>query len=324
MESCLPRCKNVALNATQEPGLNPLERSLSERTLQYLVAIATFGGMRQAALGLDVNVSTISRQVAQAERELRLSLVTRRGRKMELTEAGQMAVDYFRDCERNARRFRAQLDEYRGLRRGQVTIAAGEGIMTSLVSVALKPFVDRYPGIVVELRTGSLPQLISMIREDVVDICVSIGASTDPTLNARMFQSEPLCAIFPIDHPMASRKSVKMEDLANERLIFMPAEFGLQAHVDAILADIGRTYAPAFRCDRFSTAAAIAAQNLAVAFMTRGAARERIDSGQVKAVPIDHPIARTFDRYVITRAGRRLGPAANYLLREIVRLMSTV
>ncbi|OAJ57909.1 LysR family transcriptional regulator [Paraburkholderia ginsengiterrae] len=305
-------------------SLDTFERSLSERTLQYLVAISQYGGMRPAAIGLDVNVSTISRQVALVERELRLSLVTRRGRKMELTEAGQMAVDYYRDCERNARRFRAQLDEYRGLKRGQVTIAMGEGIVTSLVPVVLKPFLDKYPGIVVEMRTGSLPQLLSMIREDVVDICVSIGASTDPTLNARLFQSEPLCAIFPVKHPMASRKSVKMEDLANERLVFMPAEFGLQAHVNAILTDIGRTYVPAFRCDRFSTATAIAAQNLAVAFMTRGAAQERIASGQVTAVPIDHPIARTFDRYVITRAGRRLGPAANYLLREIVRLMSTV
>ncbi|OJB35142.1 LysR family transcriptional regulator [Burkholderia ubonensis] len=304
--------------------MEPFGSSLSERTLQYLVAIATYGGMRQAALSLDVNVSTISRQVALAERELRLSLVTRRGRKMELTEAGQMAVDYFRDCERHARRFRAQLDAYRSLQRGQVTIAAGEGIVTSLVAVALKPFLDKYPGIVVELRTGSLPQLISMVREDLVDICVSIGASTDPTLNARLFQSEPLCAIFAAGHPMSSRKSVKMEALANERLVFMPAEFGLQAHVDAILADIGQTYVPAFRCDRFSTATAIVAQNLGVAFMTRGAAQERIAAGQVKAVPIDHPIARTFDRYVITRAGRRLGPAANYLLREIVRLMSTV
>lgn len=304
--------------------MDSLERSLSERTLQYLVAIARYGGMRQAALGLDVNASTISRQVALAERELRLSLVTRRGRKMELTEAGQMAVDYFRDCERNARRFRAQIDEYRSLRRGQVAIAAGEGTMASLVAVVLKPFLDKYPGIVVDLRAGPLPQLISMIREDVVDICVSIGAATDPTLNARLFQSEPLCAIFSVDHPMASRKSVKMEELADERLVFMLAEFGLQAHVDAILADIGRTYVPAFRCDRFSTATAIAAQNLAVAFMTRGAAQQRIAAGQVKAVPIDHPIARTFDRYVITRAGRRLGPAANYLLREIVRLMSTV
>lgn len=304
--------------------MDTFERSLSERTLQYLVAISQYGGMRQAAIGLDVNVSTISRQVAVVERELRLSLVTRRGRKMELTEAGQMAVDYYRDCERNARRFRAQLDEYRGLKRGQVTIAMGEGIVTSLVPVVLKPFLDKYPGIVVEMRTGSLPQLLSMIREDLVDICVSIGASTDPTLNARLFQSEPLCAIFPVKHPMASRKSVKMEDLANERLVFMPQEFGLQAHVNAILTDIGRTYVPAFRCDRFSTATAIAAQNLAVAFMTRGAAQERIASGEIKAVPIDHPIARTFDRYVITRAGRRLGPAANYLLREIVRLMSTV
>lgn len=300
------------------------ERGLSERTLQYLVAISQYGGMRQAALGLGLNVSTISRQIALAERELRLSLVTRRGRKMELTEAGQMAVDYFRDCERNARRFRAQLDEYRSLKRGQVTIAAGEGTIASLVSVVLKPFLDKYPDITVELRTGSLPQLLSMIREDLVDICVSIGASTDPTLNARLFQSEPLCAIFSVNHPMSSRKSVTMEDLANERLVFMPPDFGLQAHVNAILADIGRTYMPAFRCDRFSTATAIAAQNLAVAFMTRGAAQERIAAAQVKAVPIDHPIARTFDRYVITRAGRRLGPAANYLLREIVRLMSTV
>ncbi|MDF3881983.1 helix-turn-helix domain-containing protein [Cupriavidus basilensis] len=57
--------------------MESIERSLSERTLQYLVAIARYGGMRQAALGLDVNVSTISRQVASAERELRLSLVTR-------------------------------------------------------------------------------------------------------------------------------------------------------------------------------------------------------------------------------------------------------
>ncbi|MGJ8749445.1 LysR substrate-binding domain-containing protein [Burkholderia pseudomallei] len=123
---------------------------------------------------------------------------------------------------------------------------------------------------------------------------------------------------------MASRKSIKMEELANERLVFMPAEFGAQRYINAILADIGRTYVPAFRCDRFWSAMAIAAQNLAVAFMTRGAAQERIAAGQVKAVPIDHPIARTFDRYVITRTGRRLGPAANYLLREIVRRMSTV
>ncbi|CAJ0788836.1 HTH-type transcriptional regulator GltC [Ralstonia condita] len=304
--------------------MDALGQSLSERTLQYLVAIATYGGMRQAALGLDVNVSTISRQVALAERALRLSLVTRRGRKMELTEAGQMAVDYFHDCERNARRFRAQLDEYRGLKRGQVTIAVGEGMVTGLVSVALKPFLDKYPDIVVELRTGPLSQLLSMIREDVVDICVSIGATNDPTLTARLFQSEPLCAIFSVDHPMASRKSVKMEELAGERLVFMPAEFGVQRYINAILADIGRTYVPAFRCDRFWTASAIAAQNLAVAFMTRGAAQERIVAGHVKAVPIDHPIARTFDRYVITRTGRRLGPAAHYLLREIVRRMSTV
>ncbi|MGN6319122.1 LysR family transcriptional regulator [Trinickia sp.] len=303
--------------------MESIERDLSERVLQYLVAISTYGGMRQAAVGLGVNVSTISRQVSLAERELRLSLVSRRGRRMELTEAGHMAVEYFRERDRQARRFRAQLDEYRSLRRGQVTLAVGEGIVASLVSTVLKQFHDKYPNIAVELRTGRLPELLSMVREDEVDIGVSIGAATDPTLNSRLFQSEPLCAIFCVDHRMSGRKSVSMEELRDERLVFMPPDFGLQTYIDAILADLGLTYVPAFRCDLFSTAAALAAQNLAVAFMTRRAAQERIAAGQVTAVPIDHPIARTFDRYVMTRVGRRLGPAANYLLREIVRLMST-
>lgn len=303
--------------------MESIEREISERVLQYLVAIATYGGMRQAAVGLGVNVSTISRQVSLAERELRLSLVSRRGRKMELTEAGQMAVEYFRERDRSARRFRAQLDEYRSLRRGQVTLAAGEGLVSRLIAVVLKQFHEKYPNIVVELRTGRLPKLLSMVREDEVDICVSIGAASDPTLNSRLFESEPLCAIFSVDHRMAQRKTVKMEELSDERLVFMPADFGVQMYIDAILADIGCSYVPAFRCDLFSTAAALAAQNLAVAFMTRRAAHERIEAGQVTAVPIDHPIARTFDRYVTTRIGRRLGPAANYLLREILRLMST-
>jgi hypothetical protein len=44
---------------------------------------------------------------------------------------------------------------------------------------------------------------------------------------------------------------------------------------------------------------------------------------QLQSAP-GHPIANTFDRYVATRAGPKLSPAANLLWREIVRLMSSV
>jgi len=64
----------------------------------------------------------------------------------------------------------------------------------------------------------------------------AIGALTDPTLNPRVCsQSEPLCAIL---RSTIQRPHVKREYLAKMRQIFIPGEFGLQALVGAILADI--------------------------------------------------------------------------------------
>lgn len=49
------------------------------------------------------------------------------------------------------------------MQRGQVTIAAAERTVRILVSVALKPFLDKIPlASSWELRTSSLSQLISM------------------------------------------------------------------------------------------------------------------------------------------------------------------
>ncbi|MBB5503563.1 LysR family transcriptional regulator [Paraburkholderia sp. MM5384-R2] len=300
------------------------EEGISERTLEYLGAVAKHGGMRQAAESLGVNVSTISRQIASAERHLRLALVSRRGRSISLTQVGVAAVEYGHERARHAKRFRAQLAEYRDLRRGHVTLAVGEGLVGSLISVVLKRFHQKYPDIVMDIRTGPLPDLIRMVRDDEADICVSIGTSRDPLLNARLFQREPLCAIVPASHPLASMASVRIEDLVHGPLIFMSGKFAAQGYVNAMFWDADLSVSPAFTCDLFTVASSLVAQNLGIAFMTKWAAKEKVDAGLVVAVPIQHPIANTFERYVATRVGRRLSPAASFLCREIVRLMSSV
>ncbi len=297
---------------------------ISERTLEYLGAVAKHGGMRQAAASLGVNVSTISRQIAATERHQRLALVSRKGRSISLTQVGLAAVEYGHERERHAKRFGAQLAEYRDLRRGHVTLAVGEGLVGSLISVVLKRFHQKYPDIALNIRTGPLPELVRMIREDEADICVSVGTSRDPLLNARLFQREPLCAIVAAGHPLASRTSVRIEDLTHDPLIFMSGKFAAQSYVTAMFWDANLSVSPTITCDLFSVASSLAAEGLGIAFMTKLAAKEKVAAGLVAAVPIQHPIANTFDRYVATRVGRKLSPAANFLWKEIVRLMSSV
>ncbi|CAB3638533.1 HTH-type transcriptional regulator GltC [Paraburkholderia sediminicola] len=300
------------------------DQSISERTLEYLSAVDKHGGMRQAAESLGVNVSTISRQIASAERQMRLALVSRRGRSISLTQVGLAAVEYGHERERQAKRFRAQLAEYRDLRRGHVTLAVGEGLVGNLISVVLTRFHQKYPDIAMDIRTGPLPDLIRMVREDEADICVSIGTSRDPLLNARLFQREPLCAIVPAGHRFAVNASVRIEELVHEPLIFMSGQFAARGYVNAMFWDADLSVSPVFTCDLFTVASSLVAQGLGIAFMTRWAAKEKVEAGLVVAVPIQHPIADTFERYVATRVGRKLSPAANFLCREIVRLMSSV
>lgn len=297
---------------------------ISERTIEYLRAVEKHGGMRQAAVSLGVNVSTISRQIAAAERSLRLALVSRRGRSISLTQVGLAAVEYGHERERHAKRFRVQIAEYRDLRRGHVTVAVGEGLAGSLISVVLKHFHQKYPDIGMHIRTGPLPELVRMVRDDEADICVSIGTSHDALLNARLFQREPLCAILPVGHPLALSASVRLEELVHDPLIFMTDKFAVQGYINAMFWDSDLSVSPAFTCDLFTVASSLVAQGLGIAFMTKLAAQERVDAGLVVAVPIQHPIAHTFDRYVATRVGRKLSPAANFLLREIMHLMSSV
>ncbi|WP_186161198.1 LysR family transcriptional regulator [Burkholderia gladioli] len=295
---------------------------ISERTLAYLEAVATHGSMRGAADSLDVNVSTVSRQIALLQRQLRLPLVSRKGRSVALTEVGLAMVDYHRERERNARRFRQQLQDYRALRRGRLTIGVAEGFVAEFVGGVLKPFSQRFPDITLELRSAPLSELIRLVREDQVDICLAVGLQRDPALQMRRIQSDPLCAIVPRGHRLARRNTIAIGDLADQDLVFLEPQFAVQQHLDAMLDAERLVLTPRFRCDRFSTTLLLAAEGLGIAFMTRRAASREIARGEVRAIPLNHPIARGFDRYVITRAGRRLPPAGNHLWKEIVRVLS--
>nr|WKF61273.1 HTH-type transcriptional regulator GltC [Paraburkholderia busanensis] len=303
--------------------MKPDTPAISDRTLSYLVALATHGGMRQAAQSLGVNVSTISRQLAAVERELKLSLLTRHGRNTVLTEVGSAFVEYSNEKEKLGQKLKAQLDEYRFMRRGHVTLGAGAGIVTHLIAGSLKRFSIKYPEIRVEIRSGPQAKLVQMVRDDIVDICIYNGASLDPILNSRLFRSEPLCVVVSTQHKLARRATVRIEDILMERLIFLPDNFAAQIYVDEMLRETGIDVSPAYRVDRFESALSLAAENLGIAFSSPVGAADKTATGRVVAIPIDHPIAQKVDHYIATRLGRKLIPAANYLWRDIIRSASS-
>jgi DNA-binding transcriptional LysR family regulator len=64
------------------------------RELEAFVAVATHGSFTRAAVALAFDQSTISRHVQQLERALRVTLLTRTPRDVELTRDGRTFLPY--------------------------------------------------------------------------------------------------------------------------------------------------------------------------------------------------------------------------------------
>ncbi|MGS0979337.1 LysR family transcriptional regulator [Burkholderia glumae] len=299
--------------------MSDLTDDIGERSLRYLAEIATAGGVRMAAETLGVNASVISRQVAALERRLRFSLIERRGRQVVVTEIGQVLIEHYRDGQRRARDLAARLEEYRHLRRGRVALGVGEGFIGNLIARALQRFSMTYPDILVEIRSGPTPVVLSLVRDDIVDIGLCARSADDPAMRIHRFAERPLCAVVAPTHRLASMSKVPATELAHERLIFMTESFGVQQFVQSLFGDVRLNVTPAYRVDLFNTAQTLAAAGLGVAFMSAITARRGIELGELVAVPIDHPIAASFASQMMTRVGRRLSPAADHLWKQLAQ-----
>ncbi|MBL9053149.1 MAG: LysR family transcriptional regulator [Tabrizicola sp.] len=174
------------------------------RNMELFVTVASAGGFRAAADRLGLPNSTVSRRIAELERDIGLRLFNRTTRRVELTEAGQT---YFDRCRRIIDEARLAHEELSGMV-SQPTglIRASVPVDFTLVYLAdiLADFVRAYPGIRLDLDVS--PRQSNLVT-DPVDLTIRIGEVSDPNLIARRLFSAEL-ALFAAPTYLSGRDAI--------------------------------------------------------------------------------------------------------------------
>lgn len=121
------------------------------RNMQIFVEVAREKSFRGAAENLGIPSSTVSRRIAELERDAGLRLFDRTTRRVTLTDAGDL---YFASCERildDARLAHEQLTDLRATPKGTLRIVANSVPANQWIVPILPAFCERYSEIVVEL-----------------------------------------------------------------------------------------------------------------------------------------------------------------------------
>jgi len=210
--------------------------------LKYFLAIIQAGSFTAAAEACHVSQPSLSIQIAKLEEEVGGILLERGRSGARLTARGRLFEPRAAEVLRQLDGARRDLEDWDGLRRGEVTLGCLPTTGAYILPPLLKEFRRRHPELTVRLREESSPVLAEALLAGTVDLALVDEAGLSPGLRSHPLFSEPLLAAIPPGHRLAGRGSVAVEALATEPLIVMKSGHGFRQIVLEYLA--GRGIAP--------------------------------------------------------------------------------
>jgi len=196
---------------------------LDVRRMRVLREVASRGSFSAAADALDYTQSAISQQVAALEREAGTKLVERGARGIHLTEAGRALVAHADVILARLADAEAELEAIAGLRGGRLRLGAFPSAGGTIMPPAIARFRERHPGVELTLTPVEPEDGMHMLRSgdlDVsLDIRTSFGANPDDGIDRVPLLDDPMYVALPRDHPMAAKRTLKLEDLSAESWI---------------------------------------------------------------------------------------------------------
>ncbi len=205
------------------------------KQLRAFVSVVKLGTLTRAAEALYLSQPSVSLLLQALERELGMSLLERRRRRINLTDAGEVLYELARPLvegwETLDRDFQARV---KGLQGGRLTIAAGSSTIQYLLPELVRRYRERFPAVQLQLENVTGKDGLALLRADQADFAV--GSMLDVPNDiawAPVHHYDPML-IMPTDHPLAAKEKVTLEDLSPFGLILPPQRLSTYRMVDLV------------------------------------------------------------------------------------------
>jgi LysR family transcriptional regulator, transcriptional activator of nhaA len=284
----------------------PNFRQLNYRHLYYFWAVAKEGHLTQAAEKLHVSQSALSAQIRQLEEQLGQALFKRQGRRLVLSETGQLVLGFAEDIFALGNELveAVSAGETRAVQRLRVGGVAT--LSRNFQENFLRPVVG-LEGVHLILESGSLEELLERLRVHKLDLVLSnlaVATEADRPWRCRRIARQPVCLI---GHPRPRGKPFRFpRDLLDARLLLPGVGSDLRAQFDVLCEDLGVHYKVLAEVDDMAMLRLLARDSDGIALLPAVVVQDELRSGILQAYCTVPKVHENF--YAITTA-RRLQPA---------------
>lgn len=208
------------------------------KQLEYFVHVAELGSFTRASSVLNIAQPALSRQVRLLEVELRQNLLSRNGRGVTVTEAGQLLLEHGRGILHQVERAREDLGRVRGALAGRVTVGLPPSTSRMMTVPLTREFRKRLPSATLSISEGLSVSMQEWLLAGRLDIALLYNPAPSADLDTIPLTEE--------DIYLVSRRSdnapsspVSLRDVASLPLVIPNRPNALRMLLEAQMAGIG-------------------------------------------------------------------------------------
>lgn len=205
--------------------------------LELFLSVAKYGSFTKAGEQMFVSQPWVSKRMSQLESSLGLALFVRNGRNIALTPAGRTLADHLQktyysilDGIQNAHAVQCGIS-------GTLSIGFLEWSMVVFMN-RIERFIAANPHISVEIYRQQFANLRNDLTNGRYDVIFTMSYDCDQFPDAQYnkvnMRSVPLMAYMHVDHPLAQKDALEVEDLRSEP-IFMVDQKASSGYSELIL-----------------------------------------------------------------------------------------
>jgi LysR family cyn operon transcriptional activator len=184
------------------------------RQLRYFLKAKELLNFTEAARVLNISQSTLSQQIKQLEDELNVPLFNRVGKRITLTEAGEIFSEYALQSINRANEGLLVLKDLTNLNAGKIIIGVIYS-MRILFARTLIEFARQYPNIKIQVVFGTTKDLLEKLNLYHFDFIITFHEETiEPHLKCQTLLKANMVLVTAKKSSLAQRSSISLNEVA--------------------------------------------------------------------------------------------------------------
>lgn len=197
------------------------------KQLLYFKEVAKHKSITKAAQQIHISQPALSKSIKALEEELGTILIIRTNKTIDLTDAGNMVLEYTKEITGLVDEMKLTLNDLTNFSVGQLNIGLPPFIGSLFFPKVMKNFHRSYPNIKLDITEYGGARVVKSVEEGEFELGVAVLPLDEQIFDVYPIVEEEMKLIVHKNHPLASFKEVDVKDLRDEEFIFYHEDFAL-------------------------------------------------------------------------------------------------